>query len=109
MRWYDHTLATTFEAFVERYDGAVAFADRQMCADRSLLERHWPVFSLVKRGKLKRRVPMSHSARRNCDQITESSRLCAARRWLPCNPLDCWSAATKRETGGRRRPSGVNE
>lgn len=88
MRWYDRTLAATFEPFVERHDGAVTFANRQFHSGDPFMQRHWPVFSLVKRGRLKCRRPIHHRARRDSDQITESSRLCEARRWLPCNPLD---------------------
>lgn len=90
LRWHERTLAATFEPFIERrQDGTIRFANRALRSGEPFLRRHWPVFSLVKRSRQTLRPPIAlRRAGRVSRQITTSSRLCEARHWLPCNPLD---------------------
>lgn len=102
--WRERTQAATFEPFVERdQDGAVRFANRAARSGAPFLQRHWPVFSLVKRSRRKRHRPTHHHARRSSDRITASSTLCEARRWLPCNPLDAHAMKIEDARLARRR------
>jgi hypothetical protein len=98
VRWRERTYAATFEEFIEFLeDGTVRFANRNCRNGEPFLSHHWPVFSLVKRKRWRRRM----LPRR--DQIAASSWLCEARRWLPCSPLDAHAMKVEDARFARRR------
>lgn len=79
-----------FEEFVwHDQAGDVRFANR-MPGEGRFLDRHWPVFRRTRRRVERRRprdVMASPCGQKVNRSILKSSQVCAARHWLPCNPL----------------------
>ena len=91
----------TFEPFVRRDPNGVRFANR-------MRGRRWPVFRREARGFHYRRggyVQGGPCHQKIVRSILKSSRVCAARRWLPCNPLEVH--AMRVEDAWRRREPAV--
>jgi len=80
----------TFEPYVTRdSDGRVRFENRWH-AQGSFRERCWPVLQPVRRtfrDRERRRFFPSALGEKASRSITRASRVAAALRWLPCNPL----------------------
>ena len=80
-----------FDEFVWRDQrGFVQFANRMQTGGR-FFDRHWPVFKRSRRGfdngwrVLNKTTVCGQKVNRS---IMTSSRIAAARRWIPINPLD---------------------
>ncbi len=93
-----------FDAFVWHDQAGVRFANRMPRGDGRFRERHWPVFQPTRRRVGRRRpcdvmaTPCGQKVNRS---IVKAARISAARRWLPCNPLD--AHAMKVEDAWRER------
>jgi len=106
-RWIDWTEGATFDEFVWRDDRGIHFANRHVNQGGARFsERCWPVFiqPKPKRDGYKRKFGARHEKKSR--QITRSSDIAAAKRWLCFNPLDVHAMFvedTIRERKGWRR------
>jgi hypothetical protein len=89
LRWIEWTEGATFGEFVWRDDRGVHFENRNRMHDGRFRDRVWPVFAPSKRKRF-RVAPTRYGAliHRKSEQITRSSEIAEAKRWLCCNPLD---------------------
>jgi hypothetical protein len=71
--WTDHTGQTTFA--------------NRMSGGHRFLDRAWPVFRRIPRRPSRRFIMRSPCDERVNRSILKSSRVVAARRWMPMNPL----------------------
>jgi hypothetical protein len=80
------TGAAYFDPYVWRnHTGQIRFENRLPNTGR-FRDRCWPVFQRVPRKRW-RKLPPYGPAIRVSRAIARASKIAAARRWLPCNPL----------------------
>ncbi|SRR5258708_739242 len=91
-----------FDEFVWRdRDGKVHFGNR-MRSDGRFRDRVWPVLQRERRRVLPRLTKVSPCFEKVDRSIIKASKVSAARRWLPCNPLFARAMQVEDAWGYRR-------